>query len=136
MLVLLATGLIAGAASIRLTGQETPPPVHTGRVAGGWNVFARKHCLECHAIWGAGGEIGPDLGRIMIDGFSAAHLAGAMWNHVPTVRSLMLRQQLEFPSLDESEMNDLFSFLSFVRYLDEPGDPALGERILREKGCA
>jgi predicted CXXCH cytochrome family protein len=48
----------------------------------------------------------------------------------------VLRNHLDFPHLSPDEVSDLFSFLFFARYLDEPGDPVAGQIVLREKGCA
>jgi predicted CXXCH cytochrome family protein len=117
--------------AVQVAGQGRPDSV-----VGGWKVFAGKHCLECHAVWGVGGELGPDLGRTERETLTAGDLVGTMWNHVPEVQSYMLRNQIAFPRLDEREMSDLFSFLFFVRYLDEPGDPIAGAVVLRQKGCA
>jgi predicted CXXCH cytochrome family protein len=101
----------------------------------GWRVFARKHCIECHAVWGLGGEVGPDLGRTEPQNLTPARLAADLWNHIPTMYSHMRRYHLEFPVLSQQETSDLFSFLLLLQFLDEPGDPAMGQRILHEKGC-
>ncbi|MHC4081712.1 MAG: cytochrome c3 family protein, partial [Planctomycetota bacterium] len=82
------------------------------------------------------GQIGPDLGRTEQQDLTAGKLAGTLWNHIPKVRSHVLRNHLDFPRLNPDEVSDLFSFLFFARYLDEPGDPVAGQIVLREKGCA
>ncbi|MHC4609785.1 MAG: c-type cytochrome [Planctomycetota bacterium] len=102
----------------------------------GWRVFAQKHCLQCHAVWGLGGESGPDLGRTEQQHLTAGRLVGTMWNHIPKVYSLVIRNQLEYPRLTSKEMSELYGFLFLVRYLDEPGNPDAGQLVLRQKGCA
>lgn len=129
-LVLLGT-LHASSAAL---GQDLGPL--PDNVMEGWKVFARKQCIQCHAVCGLGGQVGPDLGRTEQQGLTAGKLAGTLWNHIPTMYSHMLQHRVDYPRLTPAEVSDLFSFLFFVRYLDEPGNPAVGERLLRQKGCA
>ncbi|MBI4585380.1 MAG: c-type cytochrome [Planctomycetes bacterium] len=105
-------------------------------VLSGWKVFSEKQCIQCHAIWNVGGQIGPDLGRIGREYLKPGQLAGIMWNHIPKMHSYMLRHHINYPVLSLEEVDDLFGFLNFIGYLEEPGDPAAGRRILREKGCS
>jgi cytochrome c2 len=111
------------------------PPIELGDVINGWQVFHEKRCVRCHAVWGQGSQIGPDLGRAFGGPLTASELAGRMWNHVPRMVALMRQYQLPEMTLTRAEMADMFSFLYFVRYLDEPGDPREGRRILSEKRC-
>ncbi len=106
-----------------------------GDVRRGSAVFISKSCARCHAIWGHGGEIGPDLGRTRAGALTDSELAAAMWNHVPRMWGKMQEERIPHVAISEAEMADLFSYLSFVRALDEPGDPDVGRRLLREKRC-
>ena len=127
--------ILWSAATAHTMGQASNPLLPDS-VMGGWKAFTQKQCIECHAVWGLGGQVGPDLGRIeQQQNLTAAQLAGAMWNHIPKMHSHVLRGGLEYPRLNQQETSDLFSFLLFVRYLDEPGDPVAGQRLLRERGC-
>jgi cytochrome c2 len=101
----------------------------------GWRVLHEKRCVQCHAVWGQGGQIGPDLGRSGGGHLGASDLAGSMWNHVPRMVALMRQYQLPEITPSRTEMADLFSFLYFARYLDEPGDPQAGRRVLEQKRC-
>ncbi|MHC4413783.1 MAG: cytochrome c3 family protein [Planctomycetota bacterium] len=136
MAIALATVLCAVPAAHGAAGDQRREPLLPDSVMRGWGVFARDQCLQCHAVWGLGGQIGPDLGRTEQQDFTAGTLAGSMWNHIPKVYLHGLRNQLEYPRLTQNEMSDLYGFLFLVRYLDEPGDPDAGQRVLREKGCA
>ncbi len=131
----LLIALFMASATDRAMAQEPAPPV-SDRVMEGWRVFVQKQCIHCHAVWGLGGEVGPDLGRSGRRQTTGGQLAGIMWNHVPKMYSHMRRKRLEYPSLSREEMGDLFSFLLFVQHLDEPGDPVAGRLALNDKGCA
>ncbi len=106
-----------------------------GDVRRGSAVFIAKACARCHAIWGHGGEIGPDLGRTRAGALTDSELAAAMWNHVPRMWGKMQEEGIPHVAITEGEMADLFAYLSFVRALDEPGDPETGRRLLGEKRC-
>lgn len=106
-----------------------------GDAARGWRVFHEKKCLHCHAVWGQGGKLGPDLGRTYAGHATASQLAGVMWNHIPKMNATMRQIGYENISLSEDDMADIFAFLYFIRHLDEPGDAAVGRHLLDEKGC-
>lgn len=101
----------------------------------GWRVFAEKGCIQCHSIGETGRTIAPDLSRMPAVHLSAVGLVAEMWNHAPDMWEKMSAKWVEFKRLDEAEMADLFAFLYFIRYLDEPGDPVKGKEVLRTKRC-
>jgi cytochrome c2 len=106
-----------------------------GDVRRGADVFISKACAKCHAVWGHGGEIGPDLGRTRAGALTDSGLAAAMWNHVPRMWGKMQEEGIPLAPIARGEMADLFTYLSFVRALDEPGDPDVGRWLLQEKKC-
>ncbi len=108
----------------------------TGDVMRGWRLFHDKRCVECHAIWDQGSRVGPDLGRIRLTRLSDGQLAGVMWNHIPKMLGRMRQTGRRPTNLTREEMGDLFALIFFARQLDEPGNPILGEGILRAKGCS
>ena len=130
---LFATALL----SLPAIAAPTPAaPQSHGDVRRGRSVFVAKSCARCHAIWGHGGDIGPDLGRTHAGALSDAELAAALWNHVPRMWGRMAEERIAHSPISEAEMADLFAYLSFVRAIDEPGDPAIGKRLLDERGCS
>jgi cytochrome c2 len=126
---------LAAAVPARAAPAGAPEPAARGDVRRGSAVFIARSCARCHSIWGHGGEIGPDLGRTRAGALTDSELAAAMWNHVPRMWGKMQEERIPHVAISEGEMRDLFAYLSFVRALDEPGDPEVGRVLLAEKRC-
>jgi cytochrome c2 len=124
-----------GARAAEAAAAPVPAPTPRGDVRRGSAVFIAKSCARCHSIWGHGGEIGPDLGRTRAGALTDSQLAAAMWNHVPRMWGKMQEEKIPHVAIAEGDMRDLFAYLSFVRALDEPGDPEAGRVLLAEKRC-
>lgn len=106
-----------------------------GDIKEGWKVFYQKGCSQCHSIWGEGGKGGPDLGTLPQAYVSQAQLAALMWNHSPEMWGRMEARKIPILKMDKKEMADLFAFLYFIRYMDEPGDSQKGRKLLEAKDC-
>ncbi len=106
-----------------------------GDVKEGWKIFTTKRCNTCHSIWGEGGKGGPDLGNLPESYTMPSQLATLIWNHGPQMWGKMPGKKIPFQKIDKKEMADLFSFLYFLRYMDEPGNPSKGEKLVENKGC-
>lgn len=137
VLALLGAGalLAAAAPAAPALAAEAAEAAPRGDVRRGSSVFVSKACARCHAIWGHGGELGPDLGRTRAGALTDSGLAAALWNHVPRMWGKMQEEGIPHVAITRGEMADLFVYLSFVRALDEPGDPEEGRRLLQEKRC-
>lgn len=105
-----------------------------GDPARGQLLFVSKGCVECHAVRGAGGRIGPDLGRSSVKG-SFYEIVAAMWNHNGTMNEKMKELRLVRPHFEGTELSDLVAFLYFLNYFDEPGDAKSGKSLFAEKHC-
>lgn len=106
-----------------------------GSPQAGKAVFHERGCIKCHAIAGTGGTAGPDLAKL--DGaHTAAEMAGALWNHGPSMWAKMKELGVPFPKLTDREMADLLAYLYFVQYTGGGGDPARGSALFRDKSCA
>lgn len=100
----------------------------------GQSLFVAKGCVQCHAVRGAGGRIGPDLGRAAVKG-SFFEIAAAMWNHSAAMDEKMREFRVTRPSFEGQELSDLLAFLYFLNYFDEPGDPRIGKVLFAQKHC-
>jgi mono/diheme cytochrome c family protein len=117
------------------SGQSSGTP--GGNPAAGRRLFQTKGCVQCHAINGAGGKTGPDLGlrprpRSLYD------VAAAMWNHVPQMADQIWASNRDRPYLTSGELRDLVAFLYAPDALEDPaspGDAARGRRLLADRGC-
>jgi len=109
--------------------QRLPTNPIEGRI-----VLEEKGCINCHAIDGFGGDIGPDLVREKYYG-SFYDLAARLLNHAPqmAIRVDLLGQK--WPTLTGIETDQLISYLFYLRYLGEPGNVAKGKKLIKSKGC-
>ncbi len=105
-----------------------------GNPTDGEKLFTSKGCINCHAVRGKNGTTGPDLGKAELYR-SVTEIAGIMWNHGPDMWLEMKRRGIARPNFDGEEMADIIAYLYFLKFVDEPGDPAQGEKIFSEKGC-
>jgi len=102
----------------------------------GITLFVEKSCVNCHTIWGEGGEsFGPDLAQVA-KGRSFYQLIGLLWSHSPKMVASMERMGIKRPDLDAAEMADIISYLYFLNFFDPPGDISLGRRAFTDKGCS
>lgn len=108
---------------------ELPSNPLKGRI-----VFEEKGCIECHAISGYGGTVGPDLSREHYYG-SFLELASIIWNHIPQMDRKYRQLRVDRPNFTQAEMLNLIGFLYYLRYLGEPGSVASGKMLLKSKGC-
>jgi len=116
-------------------GAEKTGYLLPGDVREGWKVFNQKKCSQCHSIWGEGGKEGPDLGPLPESYTSPSELVALLWNHFPEMLGKMAAKGILPQKMEEKEMANLFGFLYFIRYMDEPGDRRKGKALLEAKGC-
>lgn len=114
--------------TIALT-QELPENPIEGR-----EVFEEKGCMNCHAINGIGGNIGPDFGKHLFVG-DEFNLFSKMWNHSPKMLLLMSHSSTQKPEFTGKEFKSLSNFLFFIRYLGQYGNVEAGKRLFVSKKC-
>jgi len=100
----------------------------------GSRIFGDKGCAKCHAIFGVGGTVGPDLARTQTSR-SFYDLAAAMWNHLPKMTEQMRKAGIARPNLSPSETGDLIAFLYTANYFEKAADPKEGRRVFSDKRC-
>ncbi|MCL6617421.1 MAG: cytochrome c, partial [Anoxybacillus ayderensis] len=111
--------------------------VNPGNPKEGKQVFIEKGCIKCHAIKGEGGKNGEDLGKKEKQFYrSLTEIASIMWNKGPSVLSKMSQTDVGIPKFTAKEMADLVSYLYFLHFIDEPGNPVNGKKIYTHLGCS
>ena len=125
----LAVALLSAA-----TGEAAEPRLPDNPLSGRL-LFEDRNCSQCHGLSGDGPGIGPDLGGGSFDG-SFLDLGAALWNHVPGMSVALASTDLTWPTLTAEEATELLSFLYFIDYLGQPGDPTEGQQLFRREGCA
>jgi mono/diheme cytochrome c family protein len=126
--------LIAYLKSASETVPEGPLFVLPGSADEGRRRFVEKGCIECHAVRGEGGRIGPDLAATR----RRQHLlefAAAMWNKAPRMLSAMQQRDITIPQLAAVEMADLLAYLYSVQYFGDVGNAQRGRRLVESSGC-
>lgn len=126
--------LIAFLAPASAGPREGPVYVLPGRAEEGRRLFLSRHCVECHAVAGRGGRLGPDLGERGVRQ-SLVEFAAAMWNKAPAMVAAMTARGVPIPQLRPEEMADLVAYLYSVGYFLEPGDARRGWQVAATKGC-
>lgn len=113
--------------------QEVAGPVLPGSAGRGRKLYRSKGCRGCHGSDGRGGR-GPSLVRRDRD-WGSTEFAAAMWNKSPAMMAEMRAGGLRAPRLTPGEMADIVAFLYSFRYFEGAGNPELGRRTIRDKGC-
>lgn len=94
----------------------------------GREVFGRKECSACH------GSTDLDLKKSSLRK-SLTELVRMMWNHSYQMWEVMKEKGLQVPRFNNVEMADLMTYLYFIQYYGEKGDPVRGRKIFIEKSC-
>ncbi len=103
----------------------------------GFRVFVDKQCAICHPLPFSESQqqkIGPPLTR-RGPPQSLTQIVAAMWNHAAEMQEKMELLNVPRVTMTAAEMEELLIFIYFLNYFDEPGDPAVGKIVFREKGC-
>ena len=115
-----------------MRGEHQASATEVGSPADGKRVFQQKGCISCHAIRGAGGKVGPDLGRLQHT-HNIYQMAGVMWNHSQQMRQAMEKKDIERPEFEGDEMADLLAYLHSLKVV---GDAEAGRAVFGAKSCA
>jgi len=81
-----------------------------GSAARGQVLLLKKGCLKCHAFFGEGAGVGPDLNRYPHYDSSLDWLT-SVWDHASKMRAKAEQLGTEYPRFEADEMVDLVAFL-------------------------
>ena len=107
----------------------------------GRKLLSEKRCLDCHAIYGQGGRVGPDL-KTWTTHRNPVSWIQAMWNHGRRMQTMMAERGLSWPQFQGGEMTDIIAYLrtmgggSRVRAHLRFSNPEAGKRLFQHKGCS
>ena len=104
--------------------------------ARGKQLFTTLSCVQCHSVNDKGGNLGPDLGKIVDRGFTPATLAATMWNHAPAMWTTMQEKGIQAGDMPDQAAADLFAYFYSVRFFEMPGDAGRGKRAFTARGCS
>jgi mono/diheme cytochrome c family protein len=84
----------------------------SGDIARGKEVFAQKHCADCHMKGAHSAPPLPGQGR----GYSEVTIMSALWRHGPTMLRRMRQAKIGWPRFeDPQQLSDLIAFLNSVQ---------------------
>jgi cytochrome c2 len=124
-------GLLAGFIALGAL-QAATVPMDSAR---GNQVFRSQGCIQCHKLWGEGGNMGPDLGRVLDRAYTPSLLAGTMWNHAPAMWTAIEAESVKVGDIDRQAAADLFALFYSARYFEMPGDAGRGKELFASKSC-
>jgi nitric oxide reductase subunit C len=106
-----------------------------GNPNSGKEIFIRKKCNTCHAIFGKGTGYGPDLGEEKLSK-SITALTAVLWNHLDKMEAMYNDLGLTLPEFKPQEMADLLTYLYYISFFEKGGNVVNGKKVFNEKGCA
>lgn len=97
------------------------------------DIFTTKQCARCHLPAGQPG-VGPPLERLRsVQGAYA--FAGRLWNHVPSMFTVLAQEKVAWPRIEPAEMASLMTYLGVDPTRDPAPDRLRGQGLLLSKGC-
>lgn len=106
----------------------------------GRQLLSEKRCLNCHAVAGRGGRVGPDL-KDWASYRNPVSWVQAMWNHAPAMQRLMADRGWAWPRFQDNDVADLIAYIRTLapnpkaRVYLRPADSQAGRQLFRRRGC-
>jgi mono/diheme cytochrome c family protein len=113
-----------------------------GNAKTGERLFTTKGCVQCHAVGGKGGNVGPALDALKRTN-SPVLVAARMWSHGPAMAEAMRAKGIERPTFTRNDLVDIIAFITATASDPGgetaqllPGTPQGGETLFHAKQCA
>lgn len=119
---------------VLVAAQNNNTPTLPGDPLKGRKILKQKGCVNCHTLWNIGKGVAPDLVKVS-KGKTVYQLVGDFWNHSPRMVESIIKQSKKIPKFKPKEIENLFSFIYYLNYYDEPGNASRGEKVFNEKQC-
>ena len=103
-----------------------------GDIEIGEALYRQKGCANCHESRRT--DSAPDLKKTHITN-GVLEIAEAMWNYGPMMWQKMSEQKIDRPVFQGSDMADLISYIFYMQYLVNNGDPQKGKDVFQRKSC-
>lgn len=130
---------LANLVAFLFTAQYFDP---AGDARKGERLFTDKACVQCHAVGGTGGNVGPALDRLKRAN-SPVLVAAAMWNHGPRMAEAMRARGIPRPTFEGQELVDLIAYIVSAAKDGAgeteqvvPGTPDRGRKLFADRKCA
>ena len=108
----------------------------------GERLFTAKRCVQCHAVGGKGGSVGPPLDALKRAN-SPVLVAARMWSHGPQMADAMRAKGIDRPTFRRNELVDIIAYITATAKDPGgetaqviPGTPERGEKLFPDKQCA
>jgi mono/diheme cytochrome c family protein len=101
----------------------------------GQNLFAVKGCAGCHKSSGGKSQQAPNLASSGVAA-SVNNLIAGLWNHHPRMSQTFAASGIPYPKISLEEMEDLLSYIYWVRAYGLSGNPQAGSNLYHSKQCA
>ncbi|HYK87537.1 MAG TPA: c-type cytochrome [Acidobacteriota bacterium] len=112
------------------TGMVVP-----GDSSRGQNLFRSKGCGSCHQSETNTSAQGPNLASSGT-ALSVSSTIAALWNHYPRMSQRIATSGVPYPKISLEEMEDLLSYVYWLKAYGLSGDPRAGSALHRSKQCA
>ena len=107
----------------------------------GAKLLSERRCLECHAVGGSGGHVGPDL-KDWTSYRNPVSWIQSMWNHGSAMQKMMAARGLSWPQFKDTEIVNIIAYIRSLG-VQAKGHAQLrlanadaGKKLFRDKGCA